>query len=129
MATTQRHEIEAWLGDDHGLTDQQIDDLMRTADEIADRHPDPDDHAERHAALTVAYRLMTGDTGVVDELGRELTAARAAESLALTGLKQAADMLLPGGGRPLPSSSETEAGFARRAGVTRMAVRDWLGKR
>lgn len=119
---TQRHEIEAWLGDNHDLTSNQIDELTRTADEIADRYPDEDDHDEREAALTVAYRLMTGDQGVVDELADELTRARQAQVRALAGLRQAATTLIPAG-------DDTQAGFARRAGVDRMAVRDWLGKR
>lgn len=119
---TQRHEIEAWLGDDHGLTDQQIDDLTATADEIAARYPDPDDKAEREAALTVAYQLMAGDEGTVEELARELLAARLAEAQALAGLRQAALTLIP-------SNQETQAGFARRAGVDRMAVRGWFGQR
>jgi hypothetical protein len=120
--TTQRHEIEAWLGDDHRLTDQQIDELVGTADDIAIRYPDPDDRDEREAALTVAYRLLTGDTAVVDELARELSNARQTQVRALAGLRQATLDLVPTG-------RETEAGIARRAGVDRMAVRGWLGKR
>lgn len=122
MATTQRYEIEAWLGDDHGLTDQQIDELTATAHDIADRYPEPDDRDEREAALTAAYRLMTGDTMLVDELGAELAAARAVEVRALAGLRQAAVTLVP-------ARDESEANFARRAGIDRMAVRGWLGKR
>lgn len=120
--TTQRHEIEAWLGNDHGLTDDQIDALTDTADAITARYPDPDDRDEREAALTAAYRLMAGDMGVVDELGHQLLAARLAEARALAGLRQAALDLIPAG-------RETQAGFARRAGVDRMAVRGWLGQR
>lgn len=118
----QRYEIEAWLGDDHGLTDEQIDALATTADDIAARYPDEDDAEEREAALTVAYRLMAGDDRVVDELAAELLAARTAEVRALAGLRQAAVVLVP-------AREETQAGFARRAGVDRMAVRGWLGQR
>lgn len=119
---TQRYETEAWLGDDHGLTDEQIDELTATADEIAERYPDPDDQAERDAALTAAYRIMAGQAeALVEELARERVNAREAELLALAGLRQAALTLIPG--------DETQAGFARRAGVDRMAVRDWLGLR
>jgi hypothetical protein len=120
--TVQRHEIEAWLGDDHSLTDDQIDDLMREADEIAERYPDADDQDERDAALAAAYRIMVGEAdSLVEELGRERLTARIAEAKALAGLRQAATMLVP--------ASESESGFARRAGVDRMAVRGWLGKR
>jgi hypothetical protein len=118
----QRYEIEAWLGDDHGLNDQQIDDLVRASDDIADRYPDPDDADKRASALTVAYRLMVGDQAVVDELAAALAAARLAEVAALAGLRQAALDLIPVG-------EATEFGFARRAGLDRMAVRRWLGKR
>lgn len=120
--TTQQHEIEAWLGDDHGLNGEQITDLVRTADDIATRYPDPDNRDEREAALTVAYRLMADDTAVLDELAAARSAAKMAEVLALAGLRQAAIDLIPTG-------RETEAGFARRAGVDRMAVRRWIGKR
>jgi hypothetical protein len=121
--STQRYEIEAWLGDDRNLTGEQIDQLVTVADEIADRYADPDDGEEREASLTVAYRLMTEDEGlVVDELARELVSARLAQVRALAGLRQAAVSLIPAG-------RETQAGFARRAGVDRMAVRGWLGQR
>lgn len=120
--STQRYEIEAWLGDNHGLTDEQVDNLVTTADDIASRYPDPDDADEREAALTVAYRLMAGDESVVDTLAAELAAARQVQVKALAGLRQAALDLIPEG-------CATEKGFARRAGVDRMAVRGWLGKR
>lgn len=119
---TQRHEIEAWLGDDHGLDEAGIVDMIGAADEIAARYPDDDERDEREAALTTAYRLMAGDEGVVDELAAELTAARIAQVKALAGLRQAALDLIP-------AARATESGFARRAGVDRMAVRNWLGKR
>lgn len=120
--TTEQHELEAWLGDDHGLTSEQISDLLATANNIDERYPDPDDEAERQAALMVAYQLMLGQSDVVDEHARKLQRARGDESMALAGLRQAALSLIPDG-------QETESGFARRAGVDRMAVRTWLGKR
>jgi hypothetical protein len=120
--STQGYEIEAWLGEDHGLTSDQIDELVTVSDDIAARYPEPDDTTEREAALTVAYRLMTEGPAVVDELAAELLAARTAQVRALAGLRQAALDLIPDG-------QETQAGFARRAGVDRMAVRGWLGQR
>lgn len=119
---TQPHEIRAWLGDNHGLAEDQITELTRTADEIAERYPDPDDADDREAALTVAYRLMSNDEDVVAELAAQLAAARLMQSRALAGLRQAAVTVVPEG-------SDTESGFARRAGIDRMAVRGWLGKR
>jgi hypothetical protein len=118
----QTHELEAWLGDDHGLTDEQVDELAQTAEDITRRYPDHDDTEEREAALTVAYRLMVEDNdAVISSLAEDLTRARLAENRALAGIRQAALAVVPNGG--------TESGFARRAGVDRMAVRNWLGKR
>jgi hypothetical protein len=114
--------MEAWLGDDHGLTGEQLGELQHTTDDIAARWPDEDDRDEREAALTAAYRLMAGDDGVVEELGQALADARTAELRALAGLQQAALTLVQTG-------RDTESGFGRRAGVDRMTVRKWLGKR
>ncbi|MDQ0809079.1 hypothetical protein QFZ63_000793 [Streptomyces sp. B3I7] len=58
---------------------------------------------------------------MVAELVAARTAARTAESAALSGLRQAATRLIPAGHR-------SEAGFAREGGVDRQAVRTWLGK-
>lgn len=118
----QRHELLAWLGDDHGLTESQTDELATIADEIAERYPDPDDQADRDAALIVAYRLMRGESDIVEELGAQLLKARLAESRALAGLRQAALSLLP-------DRTMSESAFARTANLDRMAVRSWLGKR
>lgn len=117
---TERHEIEAWLGDESDLTGEQVTRLTAITGEIAARYPDPDDGDEREAALTVAYRVMAGDDPV-GELGEQLLAARLAEARALAGLHQVALMLAEVG--------ESEAGFARRGGIDRMLVRKWLGKR
>ncbi|MFF8840516.1 hypothetical protein [Streptomyces sp. NPDC015130] len=119
----QRYELDAWLGDDHGLTEEQLSDLLWQADEIELAYPDPDDEDERTAALTVAYRIISGEEGVVEELARARAQAKAAEIRALAGLKRAAIIQVSGIG------TESEAGFARRANVDRMAVRSWLGKR
>jgi hypothetical protein len=125
----QRYEIEAWLGDDHGLTEDQIRDLLRTADEIAARYPDPDDADDRETALTVAYRLLVEPPeNVVDELGAALTRARVAEANAKAALRQAAVTLVRVGDRSA-RGVRSQAGFATAAGVDRMAVKDWLGLR
>ena len=116
----QRYELEAWLGDDHGLTDDQFDDLLAQADEISARSSnDPDEARE---ALTAAYRLMREDADdVTADLAQRRAAARAAELDALAGLQQIAITLIGSG-------DATESGFARQAGVDRMTVRKWLGK-
>ncbi|MFB8772084.1 hypothetical protein [Streptomyces broussonetiae] len=119
----QQYELEAWLGDDHGLTDDQITELLRTADEIEEQYPDEDDRDDREAALTAAYRLMTeAPEDLIAGLAAERTAARAAERKALVALRQI-------GVTRIGSGDDTEAGYAQQAGVDRMAVRRWLGKR
>lgn len=119
----QRYELDAWLGDDHGLTEDQIDDLLAAADEIEKRYPDRDDQDEREAALTAAYQLLTeAPEDLIAELAAARVAARTAEIKALAGLRQVALTRISNG-------DDTEAGFARRAGLDRMAVRKWLGKR
>ncbi|MFD8633728.1 hypothetical protein [Streptomyces sp. NPDC059533] len=118
----QMHELESWLGDDHGLDDREIADLMEAAEQIEECYPDPDDQDEAQAALTTAYRLMVEEPeAVIAELNAARTRARVAEIAALASLRQAARQLIPAGDR-------TEAGFAREAGVDRMVVRKWLGK-
>lgn len=116
----QRYELEAWLGDDHGLTEGQIEELLGQADEVGARSGD--DHDEAREALTAAYRLMReGVDTVVADLAQRRAAARAAEIDAVAGLRQIAITLIERG-------DATEAGFARQAGVDRMTVRKWLGK-
>lgn len=120
----QRYEFAAWLGDNHGLTEDQVEAFDLEAADIHTRYytggHDADDDIQ--AALTVAHRVLVGDPGVLDDLAKDLLAARIAEARALAGIRQAAKMLIPSG-------EETESGFARRLGVDRMAVRGWLGKR
>lgn len=118
----ERYELEAWLGDNHGLTDTQVTELLAIANVIEARYPGEDDADERAAALTTAYRLMVEDSAdVVDELAQQLITARNAEVEALAALQHAAVTLIPNG--------YTENAFANAAGVDRMTVRKWLGKR
>ncbi|RCH70421.1 hypothetical protein DT019_02745 [Streptomyces sp. SDr-06] len=119
----QRYELEAWLGDNHALNGNQIAELHRAADDIAQQYPDADDRDDREAALTAAYRLMTeAPEDLVAELGRERIDARLAERKAFIGLRQIAVTRINNG-------DATEAGFAKQAGIDRMTVRKWLGKR
>jgi DNA-binding transcriptional regulator YiaG len=117
--TMQRYELDAWLGDDHDLTDDQIDELLRAADEIEEQYPDEDDRDDREAAFTAAYRLMVeAPEDLVAELATERTAARIAEHKALVALRQIAITRIANG-------DATEAGFAQQAGIDRMTVRKW----
>lgn len=119
----QQYELEAWLGDNHGLNEDQVAELLRTADEINGRYPDTDDQPERDAALTAAYRLMTEPVeDVLADYGKQRTDARAAALVASAALQQTARLLIPAG-------KLSEAGFAEAAQIDRMAVRRWFGKR
>lgn len=119
----QRYELEAWLGDGHGLSDEQLDELLRIADDIAEQYPEEDDVADREAALAAAYRLMVeAPEDLIADLGRERADARQAERKALIALRQIAVTRINNG-------DATEAGFADQAGIDRMTVRKWLGKR
>lgn len=119
----QLYELEAWLGNDHGLDDDQIAELLRTAGDIEEQYPDEDDRDDRDATLTAAYRLMVeAPEDLIAELASERVNARAAERKALVALRQI-------GVTRINNGDATEAGFAQQAGVDRMAVRRWLGKR
>lgn len=119
----QLHELEAWLGDNHGLDENELAELLTEADEIGDRYSDPDDQAERDAALSAAYRLLTEPTqDVLADYGKQRSDARAAASAASAALQQAARTTVG-------PSKLSEAGFARVADVDRMTVRKWVGKR
>jgi len=119
----QRYELEAWLGDGHGLNEDELTELLDQANEIEERYPDPDDQAERAAALTAAYRLMTEPVeDVLADYGKQRSDARAAASAASAALQQAARTVVA-------EEKLSEAGFSRVAQVDRMSVRKWVGKR
>lgn len=119
----QLFELEAWLGDDHGLSEDELTELLDEANEIDERYPDPDDQAERDAALSAAYRLMTEPVeDVLADYGKQRSDARAVASAASAALQQAARTVVAEG-------KLSEAGFSRVAGVDRMSVRKWLDKR
>lgn len=120
---TQRYELEAWLGDDHGLDEDQLAELLDISDEIAERYPDEGDQPERDAALSAAYRLMVEPVeDVLADYGKQRSDARTAASAASAALQQAARTVVADG-------KLSEAGFSRVAGVDRMSVRKWLDKR
>lgn len=125
----QRHEMEAWLGDDHGLTEEQITELMRTADEIGERYPDPDDQEDRDAALFAAYELMVRDTDeVIAEQAGRIEQGQTLERRGLAGARQTV-ITLEARGELDPRGKINESSLARTFGVDRMTVRRWLGKR
>ncbi|MFF1566922.1 hypothetical protein ACFVY1_25930 [Streptomyces sp. NPDC058293] len=116
----QLYELEAWLGDNHGLTEEQLDELLTQAVEINERYADPDDQAERDAALSAAYRLQIEPAeSVIADYSGQLATARSATAAASAGLQQIAQNAIVAG-------QFTEAGFARAVGVDRMTVRKWV---
>lgn len=116
MTTTQRHEIEAWLGHDTGWTTEQVDQIV---DAYLRAQPDtPDD--EREALLTaIAQRI----DGALDraQLLRDDTAAQvhAEETRKLLRSAVRADV----------AAGMSEYTAAETYGVSRMTIRAWLGKR
>jgi hypothetical protein len=120
--TMQLFELEAWLGDNHGLDEDQLAELLDDANEIETRYPDADDQPERDAALSAAYRLKIEPIeDVLADYGKQRSDARAAASAASAALQQAARTVVADG-------KLSEAGFARVADVDRMSVRKWRGK-
>ncbi|MFD9249583.1 hypothetical protein [Streptomyces bottropensis] len=118
----QLFELEAWLGDNHGLNEDELIELLDDANEIEGRYPDADDQPERDAALSAAYRLKTEPIeDVLADYGKQRIDARAAASAASAALQQAARTVIT-------DDKLSEAGFARVSRVDRMAVRKWLGK-
>lgn len=119
----QQYELEAWLGNDHGLNEDELAELLDEANEIEARYPDADDQAERDAAFSAAYRLKTEPVeDVLADYGKQRTDARAAASAASAALQQAARTVVAPG-------KLSEAGFGRVSLVDRMTVRKWLDKR
>ncbi|MFF3129818.1 hypothetical protein ACFVRD_48480, partial [Streptomyces sp. NPDC057908] len=81
-------------GDDHGLTSEQLDELLSEADEIEERYPDADDQRK-----------------LMDALGIRDTSAQA--STLLTALEI---------GRPFELSAEQEQMLARAEKRARQVV-------
>jgi hypothetical protein len=114
--TMQDYELDAYLGDDVTVTDEQRQRLLAEADRIAERYPDPDDQEERDTAFAVAVAYVLGDD-TLDSVGRRVRAGRRA----LIEARQIAVMAIEDGA--------SEASAARDLGVDRMTIRKWRGKR
>jgi hypothetical protein len=128
--TTQRSEVEAWLGDGHGLDDKQVTKLKQLADGITKRYPD--DRGARETAWAVARELLVAETEaaeteVVRQLGIARLEARQAEQDALVGLQQAALQLVDSGENRKARGVRSKQGFAQYSGVARSRIQEWLG--
>lgn len=107
MTKMQRHEMDAWLGDD--WTDEQRDKIAEDFSDWEDAHPDADE--DEGSAVLTAIAQHHDKVLTIPNLARVREEARAAVVVCVT----------------LGGMSESEA--ARAAGVDRMTVRKWLGKR
>lgn len=107
MAKMQRYELDAWLGDD--WTAEQRDKIAEDFGDWEDANPDASE--EEGAAVLAAIAQHHDGALTIPDLARAREEARAAVVVSVT----------------LGGMSESEA--ARAAGVDRMTVRKWLGKR
>lgn len=107
MTKMQDHELLTWLGD--GWTPEQIEKITEDWRIWEAAHPDVPDE-EGTAILTAICQYHDGTLEVPN-----LTEARRAAQAGVVVLVTVGEV------------SESEA--ARRAGVDRMTVRKWLGKR
>lgn len=133
MTKAKPHEVVAWLGDNHGLTAEQVAELVRVCDELAERYPKPGDKEVREVARSVvleALRAVNPETAVA-EGGESLVWARKGVREALVSLEALALLLVvpPSEENPKPTGVQSQRGFADRAGVDRMTVLKWLGLR
>jgi hypothetical protein len=114
MTKMQRYELDAWLGDD--WTDEQREKIAEDFSAWEDANPrlvgrvaDGDD--EEGIAMLIAISQHHDRSLTIPNLDAVRREARAAVVVSVT----------------LGGMSESEA--ARAAGVDRMTVRKWLGKR
>ncbi len=113
-------DLRDWAGDAWAELDATKQArLVRAAESIDERYPDPDDQPEREAALSTAVQYMLGETTAA-EVRERLNRARVEAMEALAAAQQFAVMAIEDGG--------AEATTAREVGVDRMTVRSWLGK-
>ena len=101
------HELDAWLGDD--WTAEQRDKIATDWRVWEGTHPDADE--DEGDAMLTAIAQYHDRALTIPNLARARAEARAAVVVSVT----------------LGGMSEAEA--ARAAGVDRMTVRSWLGKR
>jgi hypothetical protein len=115
--TTQRYEIEAWLGDD--WSPEQTEQIITEYQAWERQHPDVDGEDTQAMLTAIAQRV----DGTLDlrELARERLRTELAAVEARRQLRAGVLAEIAGG------MSEVEA--ARLGGVDRMTVRAWRGKR
>ena len=121
----QDHELTAWLGDTD-LTGDQRARLVAEVAVIERAYPDPDDQAERDAAMSAAVQYLLGDTGP-REVGVALAEATRCLHEARAAMRTVARLMVADGAtevaaagalqtRPRPCGSRLPSG-ARRHGL------------
>ena len=110
--------IDAWLGD-ATLTTEQRDRFITIWDDVATRHPEPEDQDVRSAALSAAVQHLLGETTPTDA-GREIGRLNAALEDAKAAARAIAVLAVEDGA--------SEYALHRELGVTRRTLRLWLGK-
>ena len=129
MTKAKPHPVEEWLGDNHGLTAEQVRTLTDLSDDLARRFPGPDGRTERDAILSAAHRVMIEPTvEVVADFGVRLTQARLEQRAVLLALEYLASTVVETGNQgKRDRGPRSPTGFARLAGVDVMTVRKWRG--
>ena len=114
----QDYELDAYLGDDITITDDQRAALHRASDMIDTRYPNADLRDDAETAFAAAMQVILGDTTVDDE-ATAWSDARRAERTAMASLT---------GAIIAASADESENAIAQRTGIHRGTVRKALGK-
>lgn len=118
----QDHELFAWLGpviDE--LTNEQIEHVADAARLIQEYYSDPDEQAERDAALSAIVQYLLGET-TPEETAAALTAAVLASNAARAAAVGMGVAMVRANGIP-------KATAARAAGIDRMKLLEVLGER
>jgi hypothetical protein len=126
-----RDEVLAWLGDDHGLNEEEFAELVRVAGELTAKFPGESWAAEHEAALTAAYEVLTVLTAtewvnLVGVAAEDQAAAQAAQvaaardySIARAALRQAVRSVAARWGTPAEQ-------LADLAGEPLAVIEEWL---
>jgi hypothetical protein len=110
-----RDEVLAWLGNDHGLSEEEFAELVRVAGELTAKFPGESWAAEHEAALTTAYEVLTAteEVNLVGVAADEQAATQAAQeaaardySVARAALRQAVRSTAARWGMPVEQLAE-----------------------
>jgi hypothetical protein len=123
-----RDEVLAWLGDDHGMSEEEVAELVRVAGDVAAWYPGKDWAAEREAAMEVAHQVLTStkEVNLVGVAAEQQSATQAAQvaaardySVARAALRQAVRSTAARWGTPAEQLAEL-------SGEPLTVIRTWL---